>query len=200
MKYLFLVFLTVCTNALFVQGQSLTSEKENSVCMNTNERKLYNLVMEYRKQNNLPSIPLSTSLTFVAQTHCKDLVNNRPNVNGCNMHSWSNKGKWTPCCYTPDHKQAINMWNKPSELTPYKSYGYEIAFYVWHSDNPNYTATPEEALEGWKSSEGHNSVIINKSIWKSTKWNAIGIGIYKGFATIWFGEKIDVAGEPQLCN
>ncbi len=26
---------------------------------------------------------------------------------------------------------------------------------------------------------------------------AIGIGIYNGFATVWFGEEIDPKGEPE---
>ena len=36
------------------------------------ERKLYNNIMEYRRANGLPTIPLSASLTYVAQMHCKD--------------------------------------------------------------------------------------------------------------------------------
>ncbi len=91
------------------------------------ELKLYNLIMEYRQEHNQPVIPLSKSLTIVAQTHVKDLQENRPVHGNCNMHSWSDQGPWTPCCYTPDHAQATAMWNKPRELTAYTGKGYEIA-------------------------------------------------------------------------
>lgn len=101
-------------------AQELTSE----------EMKLYNNIMEYRKEKKLPSIPLSKSLTFVAQTHVSDLVNNKPDIGKCNSHSWSRKGNWTSCCYTPDHSRAECMWNKPSELTSYKGTGFEIVKYI----------------------------------------------------------------------
>lgn len=180
-------------------AQTTDSAKTISVCVKTNEMELYNLVMKYRKQNNLPEIPLSASLTYVAQTHCKDLVENFVRGNECNMHSWSTKGKWSACCYTNDHKNASKMWNKPRELTNYKGNGYEIAFYTWSSANANYTATAAEALEGWKNSSGHNDVILNKSIWSDIKWNAIGIGIYRGYAVIWFGAEKDEATTPSIC-
>lgn len=191
--FLFAVFFSL-------NAQTDTMYKKIDVCLNANERKLYELVMQYRVEKGLTTIPLSASLSFVAKTHCKDLVENFVPNSNCNMHSWSAKGNWTPCCYTPNHAQARAMWNKPSELTNYKGNGYEIAFRVWSSGNANYTATPEEALEGWKNSSGHNDVILNKNIWNDIKWNAIGIGIYKGFAVIWFGAEEDVEPIPMLCN
>ena len=172
MKKLFLLLLFVPTISF---GQNLSDE----------ETELYNIIMEYRSSKGLTKIPLSKSLTFVAQTHVKDLVKNKPDVGNCNMHSWSNKGNWTPCCYTDDHARAKCMWNKPSELTSYKGNGYEIAH--WNSG----TATAEGALSSWKRSSGHNAVIINQGVWDSHPWKAIGIGIYKGFAVVWFGEERD---------
>ena len=172
MKKIFLLLLIVPTISF---GQNLSNE----------ETELYNIIMEYRSSKGLTKIPLSKSLTFVAQTHVKDLVKNKPDVGNCNMHSWSNKGNWTPCCYTDDHARAKCMWNKPSELTSYKGNGYEIAH--WNSG----TATAEGALSGWKRSSGHNAVIINQGVWDSHPWKAIGIGIYKGFAVVWFGEERD---------
>ena len=155
-------------------GQNLSNE----------ETELYNIIMQYRYSKGLSKIPLSKSLTFVAQTHVKDLVNNKPDVGNCNMHSWSNKGNWTPCCYTDDHARAKCMWDKPSELTSYKGNGYEISF------GSSGSVTALEALNGWKSSSGHNAVIINQGIWNRS-WQAIGIGIYKGFAVVWFGNERD---------
>lgn len=162
-------------------------------CISKDENQLYELIMAYRKEKRLTSIPLSSSLTIVARTHARDLMENRPDQGNCNKHSWSDKGSWTPCCYTTDHKQAECMWNKPKELTSYKGYGFEI------SCGGSYNLTPSDALECWKESKPHNEVIINAGDWKK-EWNAIGIGIYGHYAVVWFGWEKDEAGEPNLCK
>lgn len=161
------------------------------------EKKLYDLIIAYRASKGLPKIPLSKSLTYVAQTHCKDLFNNKPDLKkGCNAHSWSGKGTWNGCCYTADHKNAKCMWDKPRELTTYKDDGFEIACGSSDPQYKDFVMTAEYALESWKKSVHHNNVIINRSIWKDHKWNAIGIGIHKGFSTVWFGKSVDKEGEP----
>jgi uncharacterized coiled-coil protein SlyX len=157
------------------------------------EQNLYDKIMEYRVSKGLGIIPLSGSLTIVAQTHVKDLKNNNPTNNLCNMHSWSSNGSWSSCCYTSDHKQASCMWNKPKELTSYKGSGYEIAY-----GSSNARITAEDALNGWKNSSGHNAVIINQGIWTNKLWKAIGIGITDGYAVVWFGEDLDYAETPKL--
>ncbi len=172
-------------NGTKVNVQNLDELNTNSI-LSQEEQKLYKLIMDYRKQNGLPSIPLSKSLTFVAQTHVRDLEENFiPNTN-CNTHSWSDKGNWSSCCYTSDHKQNTCMWNKPRELTSYQGTGYEISF----GGLKGYTVTAESALKSWQGSNGHNQVIINAGTWKDN-WKAIGIGIYKGYATVWFGKVED---------
>lgn len=158
-------------------GQKLTSD----------ESELYNLVMKHRKAKGLPTIPLSKSLTKVAQTHARDLEENFTRDSICNMHSWSDAGKWKPVCYTTgDQAQAKLMWSKPRELTSYKGNGYEIAF----GEDEEYLANAENALDAWKDSKDHNAVILNKGPWKK-KWNAIGIGINGSYAVIWFGQEPD---------
>ena len=166
------LFLALWTYPLM--AQNLTPE----------EQELYLLIDQYRKEKGLPSIPLSVSLTHVAQLHVKDLNENYISSNKCNAHSWSSKGNWTSCCYTSDHAQAKCMWKKPSELTKYKGYGYEIAY--WNSNK----ARPFESLEGWKNSPGHNEVIINQGPWES-EWNAIGIGLSGNYSVVWFGMEVD---------
>jgi uncharacterized protein YkwD len=158
----------------------------NAQSLSLEESKLYNLIMNYRNELGLPSIPLSKSLTFVAQSHVKDLQSNEITNDRCNLHSWSSHGPWSQCCYTSDHAQANCMWQKPKEMTSYKGYGYEIAY---GSYGANVTAA--SAIEGWKNSQGHNQVIINQGIWSSKKWNSIGIGMSQGYAVIWFGEEYD---------
>ena len=150
---------------------------------NAEETKLYNLVMQYRKEMGLPAIPLSPSLTFVAQTHAQDLIENKPDVGDCNSHSWSAKGKWTACCYTSDHAQAAGMWSKPKELTSYTANGYEIAY--WSSGG----VTAANALKSWKSSAGHIALIENTGTWSKSDWKAIGIAIKEGYALVWFGKE-----------
>lgn len=160
----------------------------------TDEQTLARLINDYRQANGLGRVPLSRSLTQVAQLHVKDLVENRPDSGtdargmACNMHSWSNKGIWTPVCYTSDHKYASGMWDKPREITNnvYNSSGYEISY--WSSVG----ATPQAALDGWKSSAGHNQVILQKNGWPT--WRAIGVGMRDGYAVVWFGEISDPAG------
>ena len=160
--------------------------RANSQELSSDEFELYNLVMQYRKAKSLPTIPLSKSLTFVAQTHAKDLDENYVIDQKCNLHSWSSNGNWKPVCYTNDHAQAKLMWSKPQELTSYKGNGYEIAF----AEDAEYLANAENALDSWKLSKEHNAVILNKKIWKKN-WNSIGIGIYGSYAVIWFGYESD---------
>lgn len=165
---------------------NLNSQENNSV-LTSEEYRLYNLIMEYRKQNGLPSIPISKSLSTVAHLHVQDLVNYYVPSSICNPHSWSNNGNWTSCCYTADHAQAKCIWNKPRELTSYKGDGFEIAF----GGAEGYVATPEDALKSWQGSFHHNQVIINAGQWKDYQWKSIGIGIYKGYAVVWFGKEVD---------
>ncbi len=148
--------------------------EQKAICLSGEEQLLYEMIMEYRKSKGLKPIPLSARLSEVAQLHARDLVENYAFApdNQCNPHSWSDKGKWSPCCYTNDHKQAQCMWDKPKEINGYPAPGYEIAYYSSRG------ATAKEGLAGWKVSPSHNPLIINSGMWKKIEWRAIGIGIY----------------------
>ncbi|HET9487236.1 MAG TPA: CAP domain-containing protein [Chryseosolibacter sp.] len=150
--------------------------------------------MKYRKSKGLPPIALSAKLTQVAQVHARDLANNYKfdPENKCNPHSWSKKGEWSSCCYTSDHKQAKCMWDKPKEISGYNSAGYEMAYYSSSGANAI------EGLDGWKKSPSHNPMMINEGIWKQVTWKGIGIGIYKEYGIVWFGELEDKT-DLQLC-
>jgi uncharacterized protein YkwD len=164
-----------------------------TVCLSSEEKRLYDLIMAYRQENHLESIPLSVKLSQVAQTHARDLSEHYTfdPKNKCNPHSWSSHGKWTSCCYTNDHKVASCMWTKPKEIAGYTGNGFEIAYYS------SIGATAKEGLDGWKVSPGHNPLLINSGTWEKAKWRAIGIGIYKEYGLVWFGEVDDVA--PDIC-
>ena len=185
-----LLYITMVTLAMFSAPKAQTP----SVCLSPEEYKIYEQLNAYRKQYKLPRIPLSASLTTVAQTHAKDLEINQPVKGNCNLHSWSDKGTWSACCYTNDHANAKGMWGKPKELSSYPGDGYEIAY--WQSDGANANA----AISGWKKSPGHNNIMINRDIWKKLTWNACGIGLYGNYAVVWFGRENDPAGEAKKCQ
>jgi uncharacterized protein YkwD len=190
MKWL-LIFICVATSWL----SRAQAAQTGTVCLSAEERKLYDLIIAYRRSKKLPAIALSAKLTTVAQAHVRDLSEqyNNTDDNPCNPHSWSDKGQWTPCCYTGDHRQAACMWRKPLEIAAYEGNGYEIAY--WSSAGANAV----EGLEGWKKSAGHNPLLINSGTWKAVNWQAIGVGIYKEYAVVWFGEQPDNE-QPELCR
>jgi hypothetical protein len=161
---------------------------------------LYNLITKYRSAHKLPAIPLSKSLTQVAKEHAKDLAVNRPDTANCNPHSWSGKGKWKGCCYTPDHKQAQCMWDKPKEIAGYGGMGFEIAYFSGLENGKPAEVDVQDALKTWQASPGHNPVLINSGKWKDAQWKAIGIGIYGGYVCVWFGEETDPKGYAELCK
>ncbi|HZY78388.1 MAG TPA: CAP domain-containing protein [Cyclobacteriaceae bacterium] len=165
------------------------------ICLSDEEKKLYDLMMQYRKSKKLKPIPLSSKLTKTAQAHVRDLSANYTYEEGnkCNPHSWSDKGNWTSCCYTSDHKAAQCMWDKPREIAGYTGPGYEIAY--WTSAEANAV----EGLEGWKKSPGHNPLIVNTGIWEKIEWKAVGIGFYGNFGVVWFGEQTDDE-IPKVCK
>ncbi len=186
----------ICIGFFVLLSSMETVSELPEVCLSSEEKKLYDLMMEYRKAKNLPPIPLSSKLTLVAQTHVRDLSENYdfdPNSK-CNPHSWSKKGKWTSCCYTSDHKQATCMWDKPKEIASYESAGFEIAYY---SSNG---AMAQQGLDGWKRSPAHNPLIINEGIWSKVTWNAVGIGLYKEYGVVWFGQLADEAAPATCAN
>jgi len=167
----------------------------DEVCLTSEEKKLYDLIMAYRKSKKLPPIPYSAKLTKVAQVHARDLEENYSygNMGDCNPHSWSDKGTWSSCCYTPDHKEAKCMWQKPKEIADYAGNGYEIAYYS------SAGANAIEGLEGWKKSQGHNPLLVNTGTWAKVNWKAIGIGFYGQYGVVWFGEEADES-KMQTCK
>ena len=164
--------------------------------MNAVEYKIFTLINSHRQQHGLPSLQASVNLAYVAHTHAADVVENNPDVNGGNMHSWSNKGNWKPVTYTPDHRYGQLMWSKPSEISNYKFNGYEISFGYGKDVRKTVTMDPDEAVRGWKNSPGHNSVMIQQSAFSNTPMKAMGVGVYKGYACVWFGQELDTYPAP----
>ena len=164
-----------------------------AACMSAEEKKLLDLINNYRRTKGLPVLQATRSMVHVAQTHARDLGDNNPSSGACNMHSWSAKGKWTACCYTSDHAKASCMWRKPAELSTYKGNGFEIS-----AGSGGGAIDASTALRVWQGSSAHNAVIVNGGMWNKS-WNAFGVGIYRGYAVGWFGHDTDPAGVAAAC-
>ena len=166
-------------------------------CLSADEAALAQLMNDYRQAQGLAQVPVTASLTAVAQWHVWDLDVNNPHGGQCNLHSWSDGSLWTPVCYTADHANAPGMWDKPREITgnAYTGDGFEIAY--WTSG----IASPEGALNAWQNSSGHNDVILNAGIWRPyDPWPAMGVGMRAGYAVIWFGGTADPQGTISECG
>ena len=128
-RFLAVFLLLVLFSAKAFAQKETINKPLPDICLTQVESELYRLINEYRNQKGLREVKLSASLCFVARTHAKDQTENYKESNRCNMHSWSNKGEWSSCCYSPDHKKAKCMWDKPRELTNYPGDGFEISFF-----------------------------------------------------------------------
>jgi hypothetical protein len=166
----------------------------DSYCISTMESKLYTMINSYRQRYDLPQIPLSKSLCFVASEHVKDLFFHHPDQGACNAHSWSAQGNWKAFCYPRDENKKNSVWDKPKELTTYKGKGFEIVYYA------NDAVVIDSVISFWKSMDYFNSFLMNTGKWQGTRWNAIGIGIHENYACVWFGELPDPEGEPFICG
>lgn len=188
--------MSIAYSLLLIITSIFPVESDNSVCISSEEEKLFQLINEYRKEKKLAPIPFSSKLTLVAQTHAKDLVENYDfeKRGKCNPHSWSKNGEWTSCCYTSDHKKASCMWDKPKEIANYQNPGYEIAYYS------SAGASAQEGLKGWQKSPSHNPLLVNSGIWEKVSWKGIGVGIYKEFAVVWFGQLEDDQNIINTCH
>jgi uncharacterized protein YkwD len=178
------LFCVFCGFFFLTSFSSTPPLPEEEVCLSQEEKKLFDLIMDYRKSKKLKPIPYSAKLTKVAQTHVRDLMENYDYANRgeCNPHSWSDKGDWSSCCYTSDHAQASCMWDKPREISGYEGNGFEIAYYSSGGANA------EEGIEGWKKSPGHNPLLINSGTWSKLEWKGIGVGIYGQYGVVWFSD------------
>lgn len=187
------IFITVF--AFLFSSNLFANDIPKEYCLNNDEYKLFMLINEFRNENELSVIPLSASLSFVAHTHAKDIFTYHPDTSICNLHSWSDKGNWVACCYNKYTQSQECMWGKPGEITNYANKGYELI--LFENDN---TVNPETILNLWKKVKASSEMILTAGKWKNFDWNAIGVGIYEGYAVVWFGEQADNEDEIKFCN
>jgi len=189
----FFLMLTLSASAGYPQPQQKPGNSvPGSYRISTDEIKLYQMINDYRRKYDLPPIPLSACLCYVASSHVKDLFYNHPDQEPCNSHSWSDRGPWKAFCYPRDENKKNSVWDKPKELTQYKGKGYEI---VYWENNP---ADIDSVIHFWKSIGYFNSFLLNTGKWQGQKWEALGVGIYENYACAWFGEVSDPLGPPLL--
>jgi hypothetical protein len=175
-------------------------------CTTADERALAAAVNLYRTSLHppLPSIPISASLSKVAQLHAWDLAHNNPDSGSdprghgaCNLHSWSKcPGRWTRLCYTDDDVYVSRMLQKPSEMSAYKSPAYEIVHAAVRGVARG-TAGYASALAAWKADPGVNNVITEK---RPDVLNLMGVGTSGRYSVIWFGNAPDAAPSTPACR
>jgi hypothetical protein len=182
-KYFFLllmfIFLTAFSQVVFSQvncdgGKIFTEKRCAGDEISSPEKELYQIVNEYRVQNDLSQVPLSETLSVVANRHLLDLVINVKSF----THGWSN------CAYDmKDQKTWDCVFESPKRLNSgYSGKGYENLY-----RNKTGNASAILAIDAWKKSDIHNSLILNLKTFKDMKFDALGIAINGQYAALWFG-------------
>lgn len=189
----FLLLLMFSAFAAKASNVPYNINDNDSVIINISQDEtiLFNMINDLRRQNKLPSIPLSLDLCKVAQTHIADLIKWKPQEKGCSLHSWSGSGKWTSCCNTKEVFGIQCMKAKPREITGYLGDGYELIY--WGEDD----ATPAEAAALWKQVDASLDMILSRSKWSGYQWQAIGVGIKSGYAVLWLGDSKDTNDQEK---
>lgn len=188
-KFLLLAFVLLFSVKLFAQHRI-----PSGFCMSENELKLAEAINKIRKEHGKRPIKLSVSLTYVAETHVKDLQVNHPDTSICNLSSWSDKGKWTPVCYNPYVVDRKAMWDKPRELTRYPYNGYELAAYMQDG------IILDSLSELWDTLAESLDMITTEGVWSKKRWEAMGVGVSGNYASVWFGQRVDREGKPKVCS
>lgn len=181
---------------LFVATPSIaqTDTIPADFCISKEEFQLYELINEYRKSFALPPISLSKSLSYVAIAHARDLASFYNPDSVCNMHSWSNKGRWTPICFPSQQSRKNNVRLKAIEIIGYPAEAYEITYWS------NVEKMPRQILSFWREKKVSADMLLNRNEWKSSAWKAIGVGIEEGYAVVWLGKVVDYEVSTPVCG
>ncbi|HOI31780.1 MAG: SPOR domain-containing protein [Bacteroidales bacterium] len=190
MKSILLIILLF----LFAPGLFAQEFRADQVCLSQAELKLAEHINAFRKENRKPVLPLSAALSFVAQTHVKDLQENHPDTSICLTASWSDKGNWTACCY---NKYLVNqecMWGKPKELTSYPFRGYELSYFQEE------VISVDSIFSLWLKNEETRDMLLTTGLQSTKRWETMGIGMSDNYVSVWFGQRADAAGKPKNCE
>ncbi len=192
-KILFFLFLGF--GLLFnTKTSAQTDTIPDDFCISAEEYQLYQLINDYRKAFALPEVVLSKSLSYVAIAHVRDLAANFNPDTTCNMHSWSDQGRWKPICFPSEQSRKNNVHLKAKEIIGYPSEAYEITYWS------NVENSPRQILSFWRENKVSTNLLINQETWEDKTWKAIGIGIEDGYAVVWLGESIDIEVSTPVCG
>lgn len=189
MKIRIFLFLLISVS-LKLQGQDIPQ----NFCLSNDEATLFNLINGLRVANGQEPLLLSKSLSYVAQLHVRDLSMTQQSGTECNHHSWSDKGNWTPICYPREQTRKKSVWDKPKELTRYPSVAYEVVY--WE----NSAALPEMIIDNWKTTKQSSELVLSQAKWSKNNWKVVGVAVFKGYASAWFGEAYDQEGDVRICQ
>ena len=187
---------TLILLVFFTSAQVSLAQKRlpSNFCISPQEKALFDKINQVRKLYNKKPVKLSASLSYVAKTHVEDLLKNSPDTSVCNLSSWSDKGNWAACCYNPYVLKQDCMWDKPKELTPYPYRGYEIAGYF----EEDYTV--DSVLKFWMGEKEVVNMLITEGEYSDKDWVCAGVGMNKQYVSVWFGQRADGAGAPEICS
>jgi hypothetical protein len=189
MRLAWILLTLLCCHGLL----SAQKQVPEDFCVSIEEQLLFDKINLLREDYGKPAIEFSVSLSYVADVHVNDLLLHRPDTSICNLSSWSDKGDWTPCCHNSYVPQQDCMWDKPKELTPYPYRGYELAGYFEDG------LTADSVLNLWSSSKPVLDMILTEGHFKQKKWICMGVGFNERYVSVWFGQRSDRLGEPEIC-
>jgi len=190
-------FIIMTATTVFSQSKTpVSATKKYSI--EINELKLVDAINKYRSEKGQGELQLSPSLSFVAHTHLNDIRLYNKEERGCNMNSWSDKGKWIPCCFDGKQKNLDLMTSKPSEIIGFRGKGYEIVVAAKKG------ISTKDLKTIWLNSKATQDFILNKGQWSNRNWQCMGVSIYNGFASIWASDMpdrmSDVAFEREMAR
>ncbi len=185
-----LFFLSVVGSLSAQTDKTIPSE----FCISAEDNKLYESINLFLIENGQKELSLSKSLSYVANLHITDLIQNHPDTSICNLSSWSNNGNWTSCCYQKYVPNQDCMWDKPKELTNFKYRGYELALFFEEEFNS------DTVMQLLLSSNAVIDMLLTKGYYSKKKWVCMGLAINKEYASIWFAQRADNAGKPDICE
>ncbi len=183
---IFFILLSLSVQVIFAQkncsGAEIFTQKNCAGDeLSNDERELFRLINEYRKQKNLPEVTLSNDLSLVASRHLRDLNLNLKYL----THSWSD------CEFNDKDSKTWNcIFNAPKKFFPdFSGIGFENVYFISTGK-----VIPLQALEGWKKSPLHNSVILNLDNFKNYNWSEGGVAIDGKYAALWFAAPGSLSG------
>jgi len=185
-----LILLVFLSSAQFLAAQKPLPD---NFCISAQEKVLFDKINQLLQEYSMKPLKLSASLSYVAKIHVDDLLNNKPDTSVCNLSSWSDKGNWTACCYNPYVLNQDCMWDKPKELTNYPFRGYEVAGYFEE------TFTADSVIDLWSREKEVINMLTAEGAYSKKNWVCMGIGMNKNYVSVWFGQRADAAGVPEVC-